>query len=312
MGAEIVRLWVARSISRRRVASDELMQRIADSYRKIRNTFRYILGNLEGFDPERDSVDFGEMNPLDQFFLLRAAELTADVRGHYESFTFQRVYQRLKDFCIVDLSAIYFDILKDRLYTAAPESVARRSAQTVLYRLGDTLVRLLAPITTFTSEEVWSFLPEGKDHQPSVHMTEFPEPKDLTGEVPSDFDTAKLEADWEVLLNVRGEALKALEASRNEKLIGGGLEAQVHIAAPESLYAVLDRYRGDLRYIFIVSDVVVEKAPAVNGDAPLKITVAKAPGEKCERCWNYSTHVGEDRNYPTVCERCSAVLREME
>jgi isoleucyl-tRNA synthetase len=238
--------------------------------------------------------------------------LTADVRGHYESFTFQRVYQRLKDFCIVDLSAIYFDILKDRLYTAAPKSVARRSAQTALYRLGNALVRLLAPITTFTSEEVWSFLPETQGHQPSVHMTEFPEPRDLTGEMPSGFDAAKVESDWEILLNVRNEALKALESARTEKLIGGGLEAQVHIFAPESLYPVLERYRGDLRYVFIVSDVVLEKITAVNGDAPLKVAVAKAPGEKCERCWNYSTHVGEDKEYPTVCERCSAVLREME
>ena len=218
------------------MASDELMQRIADSYRKIRNTFRYILGNLEGFDPERDSVEFGKMNPLDQFFLLRAADLTADVRGHYSTFTFQRVYQRLKDFCIVDLSAIYFDILKDRLYTAAPKSEARRSAQTALYRLGDALVRLLAPITTFTSEEVWSFLPQMQGRQTSVHLTEFPEPRDLTGALPSGFDTAELEADWDVLLNVRSEALKALEEARTEKLIGGGLEAQLHIVAPrESL-----------------------------------------------------------------------------
>ena len=313
MGAEIVRLWVGSVDFREDVAaSDALMQRVSDSYRKIRNTFRYILGNLEGFDPERDSVEFGEMNPLDQFFLLRAAELTSDVRGHYDSFTFQRVYQRLKDFCIVDLSAIYFDILKDRLYTSAPKSAARRSAQTALYRLGDALVRLLAPITTFTSEEVWSFLPEEQGRQASVHMTEFPEPRELTGAVGPGFDAQKLESDWEVLLNVRNEALKVLESARTEKLIGGGLEAQLHISAPESLYPVLDRYRGDLRYVFIVSDVVLEKAPAVNGDAPMKITVAKAPGEKCERCWNYSTHVGEDKEYPTVCERCGAVLREME
>ena len=313
LGAEIVRLWVGSIDYREDVAaSDELMQRIADSYRKIRNTFRYVLGNLEGFDPERDSVDFGEMNPLDQFFLLRAAELTTDVRGHYDTFTFQRVYQRLKDFCIVDLSAIYFDILKDRLYTAAPKSKVRRAAQTALYRLGDALVRLLAPITTFTSEEVWSYMPASASHRPSVHLTEFPEPRDLTGELPDGFDAAKLEGDWDVLLSVRSEVLKALEAARNDKLIGGGLEAQVRLTAPESVYPVLERYGGELRYIFIVSDVVLEKAPTLNGENGLKISVAKAAGEKCERCWNYSTHVGEDKQYPTVCERCSAVLREME
>ena len=312
LGAEIVRLWVGSVDYREDVAaSDTLMQRITDTYRKIRNTFRYILGNLDDFNPERDSVDFGEMNPLDQFFLLRAAELTTDVRGHYDTFTFQRVYQRLKDFCIVDLSAIYFDILKDRLYTAAPKSKARRSAQTALYRLGDALVRLLAPVMTFTSEEVWRYMPQIDGRHESVHLTEFPQASDLTGEQPDGFDCANLEADWDLLLSVRSEVLKALEAARNDKRIGGGLEAQVHLVAPESIYPVLERYRGDLRYIFIVSDVVLEKAPAVNGDAGLKITVARAPGEKCERCWNYSVHVGEDKQYSTVCERCSAVLKEM-
>jgi len=313
LGAEIVRLWVGSVDFREDVmASDELMQRIAESYRKIRNTFRYILGNLDGFDPERDSVGFGDMNPLDQLFLLRAAELTADVRTHYDTFTFHKVYQRLKDFCIVDLSAIYFDILKDRLYTAAPKSLARRSAQTALHRLGDALVRLLAPITSFTSEEVWSYLHSSQGRQRSVHLTEFPQPRDLTGEMPSNFDSAKLESDWETLLTVRSEALKALEDARVQKLIGGGLEAQLHIAVPENLYPVLDRYHKDLRYIFIVSDVVLERDPTSNGDTGLKIKVTKAPGKKCERCWNFSTHVGEDRQYPTVCERCSAVLRELE
>ncbi len=146
LGAEIVRLWVASVDFREDVmASDDLMQRIADSYRKLRNTFRYILGNLEGFDPERDSVEFAEMHALDQYILLRAADVTKDVREHYDSFTFHRLYQRLKDFCIVDLSSIYFDVLKDRLYTSAPKSLARRSAQTALWRLGDALARLLAP-----------------------------------------------------------------------------------------------------------------------------------------------------------------------
>ena len=161
LGAEIVRLWVS-SVDFREdvVASDELMQRIAESYRKIRNTFRYILGNLNEFDPRSDSVAFGEMDPLDQYILLRAAELTSDMRGHYDAFAFHKAYQRLKDFCIVDLSAIYFDVLKDRLYTSAPKSVARRAAQTALWRLGDALVRLAAPTMCFTADEVWEFLPK--------------------------------------------------------------------------------------------------------------------------------------------------------
>ncbi len=312
MGAEIIRLWVA-SVDFREdvIASDELMQRVADSYRKIRNTFRYILGNLESFNPAIDVVPFAAMHPFDQYILLRAAEMTKDVREHYDAFFFHRLYHRLKDFCIVDLSAIYFDVLKDRLYTSAPKSLPRRSAQTALWKLGEALVRLLAPVMSFTSDEVWGYLP-GAGRSESVHLELFPASADLTGEVPAGFDVAGMESDWRTLLAVRDEALKALEAARNEKRIGGGLEAQLHLAAPESIYPVLERYRDELRYLFIVSSVVLENAAARNGDTGITFEVTKAPGQKCERCWNYSTHVGKDAAYPTVCERCSAVLKEVE
>ncbi len=313
LGAEIIRLWVASVDFREDVmSSDELMQRIAESYRKIRNTFRYILGNLHDFDPARDVVSFGEMHALDQYILLRAAEVTKDVRQHYDEFVFHRLYQRLKDFCIVDLSAIYFDVLKDRLYTSAPKSVARRSAQTGLWRMGEALVRLLAPVMSFTAEEIWQLLPAVAGRAESVHLEHFPAPQDLTGVVPENFDAASLDSYWRVLLSVRDEALKALEAARTEKRIGSSLEAQIRIAAPGITYKVLQRYQDQLRYLFIVSDVILEKAPGANGDAGLAIEVREAPGQKCERCWNYSTHVGEDKTYPTVCERCSAVLEEIE
>jgi len=313
LGAEIVRLWVGSVDFREDVmASDELMKRIADSYRKIRNTFRYILSNLDGFDPARDSVAFPEMDPLDQYILLRAAEVTTDVRGHYDTFTFHKAYQRLNDFSIVDLRAIYFDVLKDRLYTSAPKSQARRSAQTALWRLGDALVRLMAPIISFTADEVWEFLPKLAGRPDSVHLTLFPEIRDLTGDLLAGFDAQGLVAEWSSLLLVRDEALKALEGARGEKQIGGSLEAQLHLTATEPLYSLLDRHRDQLRYLFIVSDVVLDRAAATNGAAGLQIKVNKAPGAKCERCWNYSVHVGEDRTYPTVCERCSAVLAEIE
>ena len=288
------------------------MKRVADSYRKVRNTFRYILSNLDGFDPKRDGVEFAEMEPLDQYILLRAAELTNDVRGHYDTFTFHKAYQRLKDFCIVDLSSIYFDVLKDRLYTSAPRSVARRAAQTALFRLGDALVRLMAPTMCFTADEVWDYLPKIVGNPESVHLATFPQSGDLTGNVPAGFDAAGLVSEWSSLLSVRDEALKVLEVARTEKQIGGSLEAQLHLFAPEPLYSLLHRHRDQLRYLFIVSDVVLEKSAAANGDAGLLIKVSKAPGEKCERCWNYSVHVGEDKSYPTVCERCSAVLAEIE
>jgi isoleucyl-tRNA synthetase len=313
LGAEIVRLWVASVDFREDVmASDELMKRVADSYRKVRNTFRYILSNLDGFDPRHDSVEFSGMEPLDQYILLRAAELTADVRGHYDTFTFHKAYQRLKDFCIVDLSSIYFDVLKDRLYTSAPKSVARRAAQTALYRLVNALVRLMAPTMSFTADEVWEFLPKIEGRPASVHLTLFPEARDLTGELPAGFDADGLVAEWSSLLGVRDEALKVLEVARTNKEIGGSLEAQLLLAAPAPLYSLLKRHRDQLRYLFIVSDVLLEKTAATNGDTALQVKVNKAPGTKCERCWNYSTHVGEDKAYPTVCERCSAVLAEIE
>jgi isoleucyl-tRNA synthetase len=313
LGAEIVRLWVASVDFREDVmASDELMQRISESYRKIRNTFRYILSNLQDFVPAQDAVSFGEMQSLDQYFLLRAAEVTKDVRGHYDDFVFHRLYHRLKDFCIVDLSAIYFDVLKDRLYTAAPKSLARRSAQTALWSLGEALVRLLAPVMSFTAEEIWRFLPSDDGRPESVHVTQFPQAQELTGPIPSDFNVGALQSDWDTLLSIRAEALKVLETARAEKKIGGSLEAQLHIAAPEQLFPVLERYRDQLRYLFIVSNVVLEKSPLSNGDTGLAIAVNRAPGQKCERCWNYSIHVGEDKSYPTVCERCSAVLSEIE
>jgi isoleucyl-tRNA synthetase len=313
LGAEIVRLWVASVDFREDVmASDELMQRISESYRKIRNTFRYILSNLQDFAPAQDAVGFAQMHALDQYILLRAAGVTKDVREHYDNFVFHRLYHRLKDFCIVDLSAIYFDVLKDRLYTSAPKSLARRSAQTALWRLGEALVRLLAPVMSFTAEEIWGFLPPLDGRPESVHVTLFPQPEELTGRIPSGFDADAVESDWGTLLTVRNEALKALETARAEKQIGGSLEAQLQVAAPEQLYPVLERYRDQLRYLFIVSDVVLQKSPASNGDTGLVITVNRAPGAKCERCWNYSAHVGEDKTYPTVCERCSAVLAEIE
>jgi isoleucyl-tRNA synthetase len=313
LGAEIVRLWVASVDFREDVmASDELMQRIAESYRKLRNTFRYVLSNLQGFNPRYDAVSFADMHQIDQYILLRAAEVAKDVREHYDNFVFHKLYQRLKDFCIVDLSAIYFDVLKDRLYTSAPNSRGRRSAQTALWRLGEALVRLLAPVMSFTAEEVWGFLPPEDGRPESVHLTEFPEPQDVTGNVPAEFDIASLEADWDALLGVRSEALKALEEARTAKRIGGSLEAQLQLAVPEELYPVLERHRDQLRYLFIVSDVMLERIPASNGTAGLRITVVKAPGQKCERCWNYSPRVGEDKRYPTVCERCSAALSEIE
>ena len=313
LGAEVVRLWVA-SVDFREdvVGSEALMLRVAENYRKIRNTFRYILGNLGDFDPGKDAVPFEKMEALDQYMLCQTQTFASDVRAWYEEFAFHKIYHRVNHFCIVDLSAFYFDVLKDRLYISAPKSQGRRSAQTAIWRIGEALVRLLAPIMSFTAEEVWDYLPKSAGRGASVHLALFPRAEEILEDARSTAEscTQKAADDWTTLRSVRDEVLKALEEARNNKLIGTGLEAQVAISAPDPVYSVLSRHADQLRYLFIVSAVKLTQG-AGNGTGALRVEVKKADGAKCERCWNYSTHVGEDKDYPTVCERCSAVLKEL-
>jgi isoleucyl-tRNA synthetase len=311
LGGEIVRLWVA-SVDFREdvVGSEQLMQRLADNYRKIRNTFRYILGNLYDFDPQ-DAVPFEKLEALDQYMLRQAAEMAADVVRYFDEFTFHKIYHRINQFCAVELSAFYFDVLKDRLYTSAPNSQARSAAQTAIWRIGEALARLLAPIMSFTCDEIWQYLPKLPDRTETVHVAKFPAPAEILGS-PSIADDPKQREDWATLRAVRDEVLKALEEARNGKLIGGALEAQVTITATDPVYSVLARCKEQLRYLFIVSAVTLEQGTPGNGTGGIVVHVDKAQGKKCERCWNYSTHVGEDKTYPTVCERCSAVLKEVE
>ncbi|MFY9743245.1 MAG: isoleucine--tRNA ligase [Candidatus Sulfotelmatobacter sp.] len=310
LGGEVVRMWVA-SVDFREdvVGSEALMQRVAENYRKVRNTFRYILGNLDNFGPECDAVLFEEMEAIDRYVLRQTNEFAADVRRWYDEFAFHKIYQRVSNFCIVDLSAFYFDVLKDRLYISAPKSQARRSAQTAIWRIGEALVRLLAPIMSFTAEEVWSYLPKISVRTESVHLAQFPAAADILGTGVAETDEGE-SREWQTLRSVRDEVLKALEEARNNKMIGTGLEAQVDLSASEPVYSVLARHAEQLRYLFIVSAVRLAKASG-NGTSSVHVEVKKAEGWKCERCWNYSTHVGEDKEYPTVCERCSAVLGEI-
>ncbi len=316
MGGEIVRLWVASVDFRDDVRSDEaLMQRIAETYRKIRNTFRYILSNLYDFDPGRDAVPFAEMEFLDRVALAQTAQMAERVLGWYRDFLFHRVFQDVNTFCVDALSATYFDIVKDRLYTYAPDSRGRRSAQTAIWRIGEALVRLLAPVMSFTADEIWGYLPKMAGREPSVHVAKFPEPETIPGEGFSRESqaTQQLLAEWQDLARVRDEVLKALETARAQKQIGSSLEAEVRLSVPESLYPAVQRHEKDLRYLFIVSNVQLEAAPSENGSGGgITVEIRRAPGEKCERCWNYSTQVGIDPKHPTVCERCSAALKEIE
>ena len=314
LGGEIVRLWVA-SVDFREdvVGSEQLMQRVADSYRKIRNSlFRYVLSNLYDFDPTKNAVMFDQLDILDQYMLRQTVAMTADVTRWYDEFAFHKIYHRINDFCVVELSAFYFDVLKDRLYTSAPNSLKRRAAQTAIWRIGEALVRLLAPITSFTCDEVWQYLPKLPDRPASVHLANFPSASDILGGSAPPED-AKQAEDWKTLLAVRTEVLKALEEARQSKLIGGAnLEAQVTVTATEPVFSVLSRYSDRLRFLFIVSAVTLQQGSSGNGTGGVTVQVSKAEGKKCDRCWNYSIHVGEDAVYPTVCERCRAVLEEIE
>jgi isoleucyl-tRNA synthetase len=313
LGGEIVRLWVA-SVDFREdvVGSERLMQTVAENYRKIRNTFRYILGNLDGFDPSRDLVLFDDMQPIDQYMLRQTWAIACDVMRAYDEFAFHKIYHRALNFCVVDLSAFYFDVLKDRLYTQAPKSAGRRSAQNTVWRIGELLVRLLAPILSFTCEEVWQLLPILQHRRPdSVHLSKFVDVQDFLGSrVPADDPVQRDE--WKQLRSVRDEVLKALEEIRNSKLIGTGLEAQVILTAADPVYSTLKKHEAQLRYLFIVSAVTLVQGSGNGAGGGVHVEVKKADGAKCDRCWNYSTHVGEDKTYPTICERCSAVLKELE
>jgi isoleucyl-tRNA synthetase len=310
LGAEIVRLWVASVDFREDMhASDELMLRVADNYRDIRNAFRWILGNLDGFVPERDEVSFEHMESIDKYMLLLTADLVHDVRRWYEEFQFHRIYQRIIAFRTTELSNFYFDVLKDRLYTYPRNSLARRSGQTAIWRIGQVLVRLLAPIMSFTAEEVWHFMPSVGEKPESVHLALFPTSDEVLGDIAAVSQLVR--TDWDRLLLVRAEVFRYLETARKDKVIGSGLQAKVTISAPVETYTLLERYRETLRYLFIVSQVELEPLSETGNGSGLKVRVSSADGQKCERCWNYSTRVGEDSAYPTVCERCSSALQEI-
>ena len=266
-----------------------ILTRLTEAYRKLRNTFRYALGNLDGFNPETDSVE--NFHELDQWILDKADTVIKNCLTHYENFEFHKVYRTISEFATVELSSIYFDIIKDRLYTAAPKSHARRSAQTALYRLSDALVRLLSPILSYTTEEVWPLL----GHQGSVHTTTFPE----AARHPHH------SADWDQLLALRDTVLPALELARQDKLIGAPLEAQVQLTAPKDLLPLLMKYENELPSLFIVSRVIV--APG----STLTATITRAPGIKCERCWKYKQDIGSSPEFATVCASCAATLHEL-
>jgi isoleucyl-tRNA synthetase len=305
-GAEVLRLWTASVEFLEDVRiSDTILARLTEAYRKMRNTFRYALGNLADFDPARDMVPAAEQGEFDQWILARTGDLAARCRKHYEEYAFHKVYQALYNFATVDLSSIYFDVIKDRLYTAAPASKARRSAQTSLYKLTHALLRLMAPLLSFTTEEAWSHFPRMAGDPDSVHLAMFPEPGELCdGLTPA--RRQRLE-NWDKLLPVRDQVLKALEVARQEKFIGAPLEARVRLRAGANLYPLLEEYRAELPALFIVSQVLLQN----HAEAELEVHVERAAGAKCERCWKYSERIGAAPAFPTVCDACGEALKEI-
>jgi isoleucyl-tRNA synthetase len=308
-GAEIFRLWVAHVDYREDVRlSQEILTRLTEAYRRIRNTCRFLLGNLYDFDPARDRVAYEDLPEIDRFMLHKLAVVTGRVRRAYQEYAYHVFYHTFHNFCAVDLSAFYLDVLKDRLYTLGTTSPERRAAQTVLYDVLMAMVRLMAPVLAFTAEELWRYIPGAQAMAPSVHLTGF---DDVTaGRV----DTALSER-WERLLELRREVAKGLEPVRQSKIIGQSLDAHVELYVPDSWRDVVTAYADILDTLCIVSKVTVASgAPPAHAFASeaipgLALVVHRAPGEKCERCWRYQEDVGSVAAHPTVCGRCGTCLQ---
>ncbi len=289
-GAETLRLWAAHEDYGQDVTvGDEMLKRINEAYRRFRNTFRFMLGNLDDFDPQKDMVNFKDMPELDQWALVRLNNLTSKCLDHYENYLFFKVFHALNNFFVVDLSATYLDILKDRLYTWKKDGPERRSSQTVIYHLVDSLSRLMAPMASFLAEEAYEHF-KGKSKE-SVFMETFPA-------INKDWTDTKLEQKFETLLEVRSVVSKELEDLRKNKTIGSSLDGDITITAPEATHKTLESYEAHLKELFIVSKVRLQK-----GDE-LRVEAKKASGEKCVRCWNYSDVIGEKADLPGICPKC--------
>ncbi|MBE7048860.1 MAG: isoleucine--tRNA ligase [Ruminococcaceae bacterium] len=308
-GADVLRLWVVSADYKTDMhISKDILKQLSEAYRKIRNTARYILGNLDDFEPDRDSIAVADMAEIDRWAMTRLDKLVEKTLAGYRSYEFHSVFHSIHNFCVVDMSNFYLDVIKDRLYTEKANSTLRRSAQTAMYRILDSLVRLLTPILAFTCEEIWSYMPHSeKDNQEFVILNEMPTPNAALRD-------ETLEEKWNTLLSVRSDISKALEAARNAKVIGHSLGAEVTLFAEDALLALLEKEEENLATYLIVSKVSIKSlaeapADAETGETGIKVVVTQAPGKKCERCWVISETVGEDSQHPTLCKRCTSNLQ---
>ena len=308
-GADILRLWVASSDYHSDIRiSKDILKQLSEAYRKIRNTARFILGNLYDFDPDKDSVSLDELLPIDRWALLKLDELGRKARAGYDSFEFHQVFHSVHNFCVVDMSNFYLDVIKDRLYVEKADSLTRRAAQTTIYRILDAMTRLISPILAYTSDEIWQFMPHGADaDRECVLFNEMPQASGVTA------DESFL-ARWDRIHALRNDVKKALELARKGKVIGASLEAKVQLYCDGELYDFVKSVEEDLATVFIVSEVEILKGGAGVNEGEevegLSTTVLHADGEKCERCWTFSKTVGTDGDHPTLCARCASILKD--
>lgn len=306
-GADIIRLWAASSDYKADIRiSKEILKQLSEVYRKIRNTIRYILGNTNDFNYETDKVEFKDMLELDRWALMHMQLLKKEVSAAYESYDFHVLYHAIHNFCSVEMSSYYLDILKDRLYVYKADSFERRSAQTAMYEIMLDLVVMIAPVLSFTMEEVWQFMKKTASMPESVFMMPWPECKE-------EYIDEALESKWDNFIEIRSEITRVLEGARRAKTIGHSLDAKVELHATGEALAILRSVEGDLATLLIVSQAKLVEGLAggveATGREDLKVTVQAAEGEKCERCWIYSDTVGKDAEHPTVCARCAAALK---
>lgn len=302
-GADVLRLWVASSDYQSDISiSRDILKQMSEAYRKIRNTARYILGNLNDFDPKKDKVGTEDFLPIDKWAVNKLNELIATVKDAYDKYEFHQVYHSIHKFCVVDMSNFYLDVLKDRLYTEKADSKARRAAQTVMYFILDSLTRMLAPILAYTSDEIWRFMPHDDTvDAENVLYNDMPERIEI--EIDDAFTAA-----WDRIHDLRDTVKKSLEVVIKDKVVKSSLETCVTLKASGEEYSFIESVLPELKAVFIVSDVkLVEGDNALSGE--LEVEVTKAEGEKCDRCWSYSTTVGSCAEHPTLCARCATILK---
>jgi len=324
-GADILRLWVASSDYTEDVRlSDEILTRLADAYRKIRNTFKYLLSNLYDFDSGRDTVGYDDMLEIDRWILSKLSYLIEESKENYEACAFHKVYRAIYNFCVYEISSVYLDILKDRMYTFRADSTERRSGQTAMFELAAALLKITAPLLTITTDEAWTHLKK-EDKMDSIHLEPWPDEVVTKGW----FDKT-LNEKWRKLITVREVVLKKLEEKRESNEIGSSLEAKVVLGAKDADYKkLLNENKDMLRYLFIVSRVELIEPPRDEGHSaslgfaerralgagdldyniPVAVEIKKAKGKKCIRCWNYSEAVGMDEKHPSLCERCITAIK---